>query len=276
MSFNPYAPYGPVAESSMRIVTWNVWGAYGTWEQRQRGIEDALVASSPDIVCLVESWRRGGDTQAARVASRLGFAHHDFVGDWEQEDWISGIGVTSRWPFTIQAERKLKGPEGEGFGTAVFVSVDGERGPIQLFVVMLDFPLGASALRQAQVRELADFVTETTSHHHPVVICGDFNASPESDEIRMLTGLSPTANPGLVFYDAWEIAGDGTAGYTWSNDNPLAAVGLYPNRRFDYVLSAWPRLGGVGHPVDCQRLGVLPANVPQLSDHYGVMTSLRY
>jgi hypothetical protein len=41
-------------------------------------------------------------------------------------------------------------------------------------------------------------------------VCGDFNAGPDSDELRMLTGRSETPVPGLVFYDAWELAGDGT------------------------------------------------------------------
>ena len=29
MSLNPYAPYGPLASSTIRVVTWNVWGRYG-------------------------------------------------------------------------------------------------------------------------------------------------------------------------------------------------------------------------------------------------------
>ena len=51
---------------------------------------------------------------------------------------------------------------------------------------------------------------------------------------------------------------------------------LYPDRRFDYVLSAWPRLGGVGHPTHCELLGVVPSEQMQLSDHYGVLADLRY
>jgi endonuclease/exonuclease/phosphatase family metal-dependent hydrolase len=141
---------------------------------------------------------------------------------------------------------------------------------------MLDAPLDASATRQAQVRQLAEFIQEKTRRRYPTVVCGDFNAPPDSDEMRILTGRSTTAVPGLVFYDAWEIAGDETPGYTWSNRNPLAAVAMYPNRRFDYVLSAWPRRGAIGHPTRCERLGVLPASEPQLSDHYGVMADLRY
>jgi endonuclease/exonuclease/phosphatase family metal-dependent hydrolase len=158
----------------------------------------------------------------------------------------------------------------------LFALVEGERGPIQIFVVMLDYPLDASAVRQAQVRQLAGFIGEVTRRRYPIVVCGDFNAGPDADELRMLTGRTTTAAPGLVFYDAWEIAGDGTDGCTWSNRNHLAAVAMYPDRRFDYVLSAWPRGGAVGHPTHCERLGVLPAEQPQLSDHYGVLADLRY
>ncbi len=277
MSFDPYAPYGPLVESTFRIVTWNVWGRYGPrWEERQTAIEEDLLRATPDVVCLVEAWRQAGTTQPELIAERLGLAHHHFVGDWQQEDWVSGVGIVSRWPIRDPVNRPLRDDGGAGLGQAVHVVIDGERGPIQLFVAMLDYPLDASALRQAQAIQLGRFVSEVTRRRYPTVVCGDFNAAPESDEIRMLTGRAATPVPGLVFYDAWEVAGDGTAGYTWSNRNPLAATGLYPDRRFDYILSAWPRAGGVGHPTHCALLGERPPDELQLSDHYGVLADLRY
>ncbi len=276
VSFNQYEPYGPVVETTMRVVSWNVWGRYGNWKQRQDGIEATLVAASPDVVCLVESWSAPEGTQAAAVANRLGFEHSVFVGDWQQDDWISGIGLASRWPVGSSECRALTVEGAASPGAALSAEIDGPRGPIQLFVVMLDYPLGASAIRQAQVRQLAGFIAEMTRRRHPLVVCGDFNAGPDSDEVRMLTGRSATAAPGLVFYDAWEMAGDGSAGVTWSNRNPLAAVAMYPDRRFDYVLSAWPRRGAVGHPVHCDLLGAVDTTEPHLSDHYGVMADLRY
>ena len=181
-----------------------------------------------------------------------------FAGDWDQGDWVSGIGMVSRWPLEIVERRKLRGDDDSGVGEVLALTIGGDRGPVQFFAVMLDYPLGASAVRQAQVRELTQLISSTHHGGHPTVVCGDFNAGPDSDEIRMLTGKSATGEPGLVFYDAWEVAGDGTAGITWSNRNPLAAVALYPDRRFDYVLSAWPRRGGVGHPTHCELLGVAP------------------
>ena len=277
MSFNPYAPYGPLAESTVRVVTWNVWGRYGAdCEARQAELEQTLEQTAPDLVCLVEAWRQGDSTQPGRVAARLGLPHHRFVGDWEQEDWVSGIGFVSRWPMTEPRRCPLRAQDGSGFGEAVHVAVAGERGPIQLFAVMLDYPLDASGLRQHQVRQLVRFIAETASRRDPVVVCGDFNAGPDSDEIRMLTGRSAPAAPGMVFYDAWEMAGDGSPGFTWSNRNPLAAIGLYPDRRFDYIFSAWPRRGGVGHPTSCSLLGVRAPGEQQVSDHYGLAADLRY
>lgn len=276
MSFDQYEPYGPVVETKLRVVTWNVWGRYGSWPDRQTGIESALAAAAPDIVCLVESWSADGETQADLIATHLGLEHSLFDGDWEQENWVSGFGIVSRWPLISHERRTLRDEDGAGMGAALFALVDGDRGPIQLFVVMLHYPLDASAVRQAQVRQLAQFIQESARRRHPVVVCGDFNASPDSEEIRMLTGRTAPAAEGLVFYDAWEMAGDGTPGFTWSNGNPLAAVAMYPDRRFDYILSAWPRLGAVGHPTRCERLGVLSTDEPQLSDHYGVLAELRY
>jgi endonuclease/exonuclease/phosphatase family metal-dependent hydrolase len=261
----------------IRVVTWNVWGRYGAdCEARQAALEQTLEQTAPDLVCLVEAWRQGDSTQPGRVAARLGLAHHRFVGEWEQEDWVSGIGFVSRWPMTEPRRRPLRAEDGSGFGEAVHVAVAGERGSIQLFAVMLDYPLDASGLRQHQVRQLVRFIAETASRRDLVVVCGDFNAGPDSDEIRMLTGRSAPAAPGMVFYDAWEVAGDGSPGFTWSNRNPLAAIGLYPDRRFDYIFSAWPRRGGVGHPTGCSLLGVRAPGEQQVSDHYGLAADLRY
>jgi endonuclease/exonuclease/phosphatase family metal-dependent hydrolase len=282
MSFNPYAPYGPLTESTIRVVTWNVWGRYGAdCQARQEALEQTLEQTAPDLVCLVEAWRQGDSTQSGRVAARLGLAHHRFVGDREQQDreqqdWVSGIGLVSRWPMTEPRRRSLRAPDGSGFGEAVHVAVAGDRGLIQLFAVMLDYPLDASGLRQHQVRQLVRFIEETASRRDLIVVCGDFNAGPDSDEIRMLTGRSAPAAPGMVFYDAWELAGDGSPGFTWSNRNPLAAIGLYPDRRFDYIFSAWPRRGGAGHPTACSLLGVRAPQEQQLSDHYGLAADLRY
>jgi len=63
-----------------------------------------------------------------------------------------------------------------------------------------------------------------------------FNAGPDSDEIRLLNGRSQPPVDGLVFYDAWEIAGDGGPGFTWAT--PIAGWSCNAARSaIDYIFT---------------------------------------
>ena len=107
VSFDPYEPYGRVIDTTMRVVTWNVWGCYGDWQARETDLERTLSAVRPDVVCLVESWSRTETTQVDRVAAALGFEHAIFHGGWTEDAWTSGIAVASSWPIARHEVRAL-------------------------------------------------------------------------------------------------------------------------------------------------------------------------
>jgi endonuclease/exonuclease/phosphatase family metal-dependent hydrolase len=152
---------------------------------------------------------------------------------------------------------------------------DGPRGLIPVFSVGLDWPPHASAVRQASVGYLVTFVGEMAGASFPPIVCGDFNATPDADEIRGLTGRRDTVAPGFVLFDAWEMAGKGS-GHTWARTNPWTARALLPNKRIDYILVGWPRRSGAGHVVRCSIEGVEPSGDVVPSDHYAVCAELRY
>ncbi|HZC69661.1 MAG TPA: endonuclease/exonuclease/phosphatase family protein [Jatrophihabitans sp.] len=258
----------------MRIVTWNVWGRYGPWQQREAAIIATLRDARPDIVVLTESWAKGEDSQCARLADPLGLPHHCFTGLPAQEDEaaLSGVAVLSRWP--VRREANL------AFGSAAraqFAELSGPRGPIQVYGVAMDaWWLDESQARQHAVRGLLAHLGQAQDERAALIVCGDFNADPASDEIRMLTGRTTAPVPGLSFCDAWEMAGAPTPGHTWANDNPWATALLWPNRRIDYIFSAAPRPGGAGHAVRTALLGTDPVDDIYPSDHYALQADLRY
>jgi endonuclease/exonuclease/phosphatase family metal-dependent hydrolase len=133
-----------------------------------------------------------------------------------------------------------------------------------------------SQARRQAVRDLLTHIDKAQDKQAPLIVCGDFNADPDSDEIRMLTGRTAVPVPGLSFYDAWEVAGPPAPGCTWSNANPWATQLLWPSRRIDYVFSATWRQGGAGHPRRAALLGTAPVNGTYPSDHYAVLADLRY
>jgi endonuclease/exonuclease/phosphatase family metal-dependent hydrolase len=276
MGYDIEAPYGPRIETTVRVATWNVWARYGPWEARETAIVSELAGCDADLLVLVEAWETADDSQAERLKAKLGLPHSAFREAGTDRDFRSGTAILSRWPIVRTGGRRLGEREGWDAGQALHTRIAGPRGEIDLFGVMLGWRLNHSAERQRQVRDLAAYVREVADSSLAVVLCGDFNADADSDEIRMLTGRTSVAAPGLVFYDAWEMAGDGSKGHTWVNTNPWAAPVLFPERRLDYVFSAWPRKGGVGHPVRCELLGTEASDGVYASDHYGVLAELRY
>lgn len=270
-------PYGALIDTRLRVMTWNVWWRFGPWEERAPAIEAVVRTVDPDVLCLQEVWGlEDGTSFASELAGSLGY-HHAVaaIRDWEGIRF--GNAVLSRWPIARSDHRRLPAtPETEEHRTVLLAEVEGPRGRVQVFCTHLNWRFDHSAVRQEQVRAICAFVDECRPRGYPPVLCGDLNAGPASDEVRMLTGRKAVPVPKLVFHDAWEVAGDGGPGDTWSNDNPYAALDLEPARRIDYVLAGWPKAGGAGHAVSCRVVGLDPVDGVVPSDHLAVVADLRY
>lgn len=265
--------YGPLIETTARVVTWNVWGRYGPWPQREAAIVATLRDARPDVLVLTESWAKGDESQCARLAEPLELPHHAFSGVTAQEDEaaLSGVAVMSRWPLRHDESRTFGGVRVQ------YAELSGPRGPIRVCGLVMDaWWFDESQARQDAVRELLGYVNDARDERIPLVVCGDFNADPDSDEIRMITGRTAAPVPGLSFYDAWEVAGPAVPGHTWSNSNPWATQLLWPDRRIDYVFTAAPRRGGAGHPLAAALLGTRPVEGTYPSDHFALRADIRY
>ncbi len=269
------SPYGTLIETGVKVVSWNLWWRFGPWERRLEAIRATVAELDADVYAFQEVWQEGDSNLAAIVAGDLGF-HHEYRA-WAEHDGVGfGNAVVSRWPITDSRSIEFEDPEGDTRRNALMVRIDGPRGPIQVFCTHLNWKRFESDVRQRQVAELARFVADCRPRGYPAVICGDFNAEPGSEEIAMMTGLTTVPVPGLVFFDAWAVAGEGGPGHTWTNRNPFAAAVLEPDRRIDYVFTGWPRSGGAGHVVGCRVVGDSPVGGIWPSDHLGVEARLRY
>ncbi len=272
----PDREFDNLIESRLRVVTWNIWWRYGPWQQRRPAIAATLRQLDPDVIALQEVWDDGAENLAAELASELGY-HHSYRSAESRDGIGFGNAVLSRWPIARSDSRPLYGAEetGEGRGV-VFAEVDGPRGAVPMFSTHLNWRFEHSHIRQKQVGDLARFVASIAADSYPPILCGDFNADPTSEEIRMLTGETTCAVEGLAFRDAWKDGGDGSSGYTWDNANPFARAGLEPSRRIDYQFVGFPKVRGAGHVIHCRVAGNEPVNGVWPSDHFAVVAELRY
>ena len=110
---------------------------------------------------------------------------------------------------------------------------------------------------------------------YPPILCGDFNAEPDADEVRCLTGYATAPVEKLVFLDAWRVGGDGSQGASWSLNNPFTAADPEPDRRIDYVFVRGPDKQGRGEPLACRVVLDQPGPGGVFaSDHFGVCSEL--
>ena len=261
-------------------MTWNLWWRFGPWERRHDAIVAVLSDEQPDVVCLQETWSTTDRDQVAGLADALGY--HAVVGEAPRFDGIGfANAVLSRWPVELVDSVALPRPDGRpGHRRAVAVRVDTPWGAWPFVSTHLDHRFDASAARGLQLRAVLELVAALRGDPErdlPVVVGADLNATPDSDEVRAVTGRRPPPVDGLVLTDTWEAAGDGP-GHTWTADNPYCADTAWPRRRLDYLLVSWPRPKPVGNAVRVWLAGAGPVPVDGgalwPSDHAAVVADL--
>jgi len=263
----------------VRVMTWNLWWRFGPWQERQPAIEAVVRAEQPDLIGLQEVFvEQDGINQAEALGRSLGM--EAVVGELRFRDGLAFTNaVLSRWPVEWTGRFTLPDAAGRpSHRQAVAVRVAAPFGTVLFVTAHLDWQFDAGATRQAQAAELSRIVAEhrpDPATGFPAVLTGDLNAVPHADEIRLLTGARPPAVPGLVFTDAWEVAGGDRPGHTWNGANPYLADATYPNRRLDYVLVSWPRPKPVGSVTSVHLAGTEPVDGVMPSDHYAVVADLR-
>ena len=234
------------ASHRLRIASWNLWARYGDWRRRQDAIFSTLSDLAADICGLQEVWTADGENQAQLIADALGY-HWAWTPSGRTGDGLTiGNAVLSRWP--IQREETLVLPAARPLAegrSVLFTKIQAGTDEIPFFTTHLNSSLSQSATRRAQVVALANFVhARLEPDDYPPIVTGDFNAEPDSDEIRLFVGQKTApAVPGLCFHDAWAFADPVAPGWTCHRRNPEnERIGQH-NARIDYIFVGAGALG---------------------------------
>ncbi len=276
----------------MRLLTWNLWWQFGPWEARQPAIVHEVERINPDVVFCQEVFCVDGRDQAEEIAAQLGY-HMVRSRDSEGNAHKFGNAVLSRWPIALLETFALPGhDDAPSHRNAVVAKVETPRGPQLMVSTHLSWQYNATVLRTAQLESVVNLIYKhlpSVGSDLPPILAGDLNATPESNEIRKLTGIDVPygysdqaskipAEELMVFTDCWAAVGDGP-GHTWSRENPHAANALWPRRRLDYVFVGWPRAKPYCNPMSAWLAGVDPSGPNKgativASDHYAVVVEL--
>jgi endonuclease/exonuclease/phosphatase family metal-dependent hydrolase len=256
--------------------TLNIWNRFGPWEERLPAIRAHLARLRPDVIGLQEVLHSAhGDAldQAKAVAEGLGY--HVAYGVASQAHGVSfGNAILSRWPILRTENFPLPNGGTDEQRAIVFAEIEAPFDTVPFFCTHLNWKLHEGHVRCEQVRALTEIVARKAPiSGFPPVVVGDFNAEPDSDEIRFMRGLTGLGGKCVYYADCFDVAGQGD-GTTFARRNPFAYLCHEPDRRIDYVFVRGPDDRYRGEPLaarvcfDEEVDGVFP------SDHFGVIATI--
>jgi endonuclease/exonuclease/phosphatase family metal-dependent hydrolase len=283
----------PPAKSpgTLRVLTLNLWGENGSWQGRMGLLLDRLAALAPDVIGLQEVRDVPGrvPNQAAEIAARFGW-NHVFAPSTAWGGGHEGLAVVSRFPIGAHEAQPLPhSTETEG---RIILSARIDAGapfasPVWIHTTHLSFRETEGRKREDQVLFI-DKVIAAHANDNVQFLMGDFNAPPDSDELRWLTGMTTLDGRRVAYQDTWARAnavgsgGGSLAGVTWASLNPYVGLmhWLRPDRRLDYIFTtqvrrdrrgtvhgAWVVLDEPGETAAGERVFV--------SDHFGVVADVQ-
>jgi endonuclease/exonuclease/phosphatase family metal-dependent hydrolase len=273
---------------TLRFVTLNLWGENGPWPARMDLLADSLAPLEPDVIGLQEVREAPGrvPNQAGELARRHGW-NHVFAPSTAWGGGHEGLAFVSRFPIGVHEAQPLPhSTETEGrIILSARVDAPGDVGTFWVHTTHLSYREAEGRKREDQVMFIDQIVTAHAQPNDTLqVVMGDFNAVPESDEIRWLTGMTTLDGRRVAYQDAWARAnlGTGATGVTWTRANPYvdSMHWLRPERRLDYIFTTpvrRNRRGSIhGARVVLDEPRIAPDGVRVFaSDHFGVMADVQ-
>lgn len=270
------------------------------WAERRHEVVAWLRELEADVVCLEEVWEDETHPNTAGwivgEAAELGY-HWAFGGApfgerlWPDPTLRFGSAVLSRWSVDHRAHHLLPVLPGDDdpFLTGVpWELLHVRTAGLDVFACHLAAAPSHGRHRQAQVLAADAIVREVRGdldrspapgeqrEAMPAVLCGDFNAEPDSDEIRFLCSLASLEGRTTFWQDAWRVAGAGPGHTQDWRTNPIAANLNVHRKRIDYVFVGDPfqRRGGAGRVLSAELAFHQPRTGVVASDHAGLVVEI--
>lgn len=246
------------ADREVRVVTMNLWGTRGQWEERRRVLADGLRELSPDLLTLQETIVTDRYDQ---VHDLLGDAYH-VVHQTDRESDGQGVSIASRWALSEVRELDLHVSErtADFACTTMLTRVGVPFGPLLLVNHFPSWKPHLEAEREAQAVIAARAIEETAGPETHVILAGDLDADPTAASIRFFTGRQSLDGVSVCYRDTWESIHPDTPGHTRHTFTPINELMVdtdWPFRRIDYIF-------------DQPRDGVWA------SDHFGLVADLAF
>ena len=243
----------------MNIVTLNMWGTSGPFEERWNFFIEELKRLKPKLLCLQEVWD-GNLPERIKKTLNLPYSASSYESGLVL---LAQDPIVSHWISTYRARSVLEDYDRR----ALIVRLKLGAQEVTVANTHLSWKPEDSETRSRQVDQLLHEVEVIGS---PALLAGDFNDVPQSPAIQKIVRAG--------YQDLFQLIHPAEEGFTWDNTHPFVQTHevKLPDRRIDFLfvdrtilkLHSVEACDIVFHRPNAK--GVYP------SDHYGLLARLRF
>ncbi|MFH0900104.1 MAG: endonuclease/exonuclease/phosphatase family protein, partial [Pseudomonadota bacterium] len=243
---------------AIRIVTLNLWGDREPLLLRLEAAAHALAALAPDVLFIQEA-RVGAALASENTANQLARRLSEVGGEggrglggkyevvyacavsggpgtWGEGSPAGeeGLAIVARPPIAETLVTEL--PDARPKERRILLSARLADMAVWCHTTHLHWRLDDGLARERQVAAI-DGELRRLQGDWVHILGGDFNASPDTDEIRFLCGRHSLDGRRTYYQDAFARIHPEKSGWTWARRNPNASglAWLEIDRRIDYV-----------------------------------------
>jgi endonuclease/exonuclease/phosphatase family metal-dependent hydrolase len=183
---------------TVQLLSINTWKCDGDYQNRIDLLQHGIKKLRPDIVCCQEVFQSEDmHHDTGRFLSEQLEMQFRFVPARRKKrrlndrnvDSFSGLAILSRWKFGWERSLRLPTHPPDGDRIAQFAAIKKGNRSILVINTHLSHLKNAANLRIEQLKTILE--QPILSHFSDTIfLCGDFNATPESPEIRFLLDQS--------------------------------------------------------------------------------------
>jgi len=262
-----------VNHATIKVMTLNIWNYDEPWYIRLNLIANLIEFHKPDVIGLQEiryderyNSRRN---QAEQIVEKL--TGYRFIFEKAQVDGTAkweGLAILSKFDILdsscIQLSRDMEDEVDKRHQRIVLRAlIDLPVGQFNFFNTHLSL---SDKDRKRTIIEVVDFL-ENFKSNLPKVIAGDFNATPDQEPIKFMTGMITLNGRKTLFQDSWARIHGTKGGFTYRTGDF--------KERIDYIFVT-PEKADKGKIIDCKLIADKPnENGIYLSDHCGLITTIQ-
>lgn len=180
--------------SEFSIVTLNTWKCDGKYEKRIELLIREIKELNPDIIAFQESFETVDQTYntAKYVAKKCNFDYRyvrarrkDRLLNQKQYDSFSGLAILSKFAFQEHYYFDLPTNSSDGGRKMQLVTIKLSNKKVLLINCHLTFLKNAVSLRKQQLKYMLEVINNFEGYDAKL-LCGDFNTTTQSEEIKNL------------------------------------------------------------------------------------------